>query len=244
MENQSFEQSPVADEKTDKAVQYDAVEATLDHKLSDPVEVAKKENISEEERQRRIEGYKKMIESLEEAPIISPSTSRSPLHSSAAHVEGSSTEATVNSNHNNNNNNNDTVKGVVLLNTFMVAKKRSRAFLHDGHLIWERQRSIIDPDFPEVAKGSVDNENNSSSRVVVAVENILAVHVPVKKNGTGSTSQQPDEPVPVTLFQLHYARRRTRNPNMWKNVTVSFYNKDARIVSTWITTLHDIINGE
>lgn len=145
-------------------------------------------------------------------------------------------------------------KDVVLLNSFRVGRKRHHVYLNEGRLLWEKERrgdTLKDIAIPD------SKADPSYHRQVVPLEDILCVRLQgkVRKSSVcdsdaagaalGGSSSMATETITEenkeTTFQLHYARRRTRNPNMWKNVVIKFHNPDARVVSKWVNTLQDIL---
>lgn len=215
--------------------------------------------INEEERLRQIERYKEMIKNLEAsspdreeaAGDLYPSSSRSPLNAGASTSSLSNTiseSPTMDLRSQRRTPRKDLPadygKNIVLLNSFKVGRKLHHVYLNEGKLIWEKERrgdSLKDIAIPDSKAPS------SYHRQIVLLEDILCVRVPRKdakhsgEAATNSSGSNDDEDERSTTFHLHFARRRTRNPNMWKNAVIKFHNSDPRIVSKWVNTLHDIL---
>lgn len=198
------------------------------------------EQLSEEERQRRIQMYKEMIQSLETpVNILSPSSSKVPLnptedspsHSGAGPLpEKTQLEFDKNS--------------VLLLNSFLVDKKRHRVFLSNGMLIWEREKGNVDSILQD-GKGA---KGDSKSRTLISVDNIIAVKVPPPRHRQNhpatSTDYENIEKFEASSFTLHFARRRTSDLNKWKTANTTFCNSDPRIIRAWVQSIQEILNSK
>lgn len=215
--------------------------------------------ISEEERLRQIERYKEMIKNLEASSPdrddspgdLYPSSSRSPLNAGASNSSLSNTiseSPTMDLRSQRRTPRKDLPpdygKNIVLLNSFKVGRKLHHVYLNEGRLIWEKERrgdSLKDIAIPDSKAPS------SHHRQIVPLEDILCVRVPRKdtkhseETATNSSGPNDEDEDRSTTFQLHYARHRTRNPNIWKNEVMKFHNSDPRIVSKWVNTLQDIL---
>lgn len=225
--------------------------------------------ITEEDRLRQqIETYKEMIKNLEASSTATglreggggggdmyPSSSRSPLNGAASTSSLSNTFSEFPTIDLQSQRKGlirkdlplDYGKDVVLLNSFRVGRKRHNVYLNEGRLTWEKERrgdSLKDIAIPDSKAAP------SFHRQIVPVEDILCVRLlkNSKKTSTGDAGDHPPLTAPedadsrATTFQIHYARRRTGNPNMWKNVAIKFHNPDGTIVARWVATLQDILS--
>lgn len=113
----------------------------------------------------------------------------------------------------------------VLLNTFVVKKKRCRVYLHRGTLIWETER----PPY---------------TRWTLPLTDVLAVRygddwipgLSVKeKQATSSTTVCP------TNFVLHYAVRESKNK--WRHHSVTMSHTDPRQIASWVKTIRNHLLG-
>ncbi|XP_071570266.1 ceramide kinase isoform X2 [Temnothorax nylanderi] len=116
----------------------------------------------------------------------------------------------------------------VLLNTFVVKKKRCRVYFHRGTLIWETER----PPY---------------TRWTLPLTDVLAVRygddwIP----GVSVKEKQPTQPTsPTTVcptnFILHYAVRGPKNK--WRHHSVTMSHTDPRQVASWVKTIRNYLLG-
>ncbi|XP_011175344.1 ceramide kinase [Solenopsis invicta] len=119
-------------------------------------------------------------------------------------------------------------KSAVLLNTFIVKKKRCRVYFHRGTLIWETER----PPY---------------TRWTLPLTDVLAVRygddwIP----GVSVKEKEPTQPTsPTTVcptnFILHYAVRRPKNK--WRHHSVTMSHTDPRQVASWVKTIRNYLLG-
>lgn len=219
--------------------------------------------ITEEDRLRQqIETYKEMIKNLESSPSrdaagngagdMYPTSSRSRLNAAPSTSSLTNTLSDCptmdlrNQRHRPNRKDLPADYGtdVVLLNTFRVGRKRYSVYLNDGKLIWEKERrgdTLKDIAIPD------SRATPSYHRQIVPLEDILCVRSIGKQRRVatptgGGDTQEILGSEEETAFQLHYARRRSRNANIWKNAAIKFQNPDSRIVAKWVSTLRDILS--
>ncbi|RLU21065.1 hypothetical protein DMN91_007681 [Ooceraea biroi] len=115
----------------------------------------------------------------------------------------------------------------VLLNTFVVKKKRCRVYLHRGTLVWETER----PPY---------------TRWTLPLTDVLAVRygddwipgVSVKEKQPTQPTTSPSTVCP-TNFILHYA---VRGPgNKWRHHSVTMSHTDPRQVASWVKTIRNYL---
>ncbi|CAL1678810.1 unnamed protein product [Lasius platythorax] len=113
----------------------------------------------------------------------------------------------------------------VLLNTFVVKKKRCRVYLHRGTLIWETER----PPY---------------TRWTLPLTDVLAVRygddwIP----GLSVKEKQPTSPTTVcpTNFILHYAVCGSKNK--WRHHSVTMSHTDPRQIASWVKTIRNYLLG-
>ncbi|KAM0727928.1 Ceramide kinase [Formica fusca] len=113
----------------------------------------------------------------------------------------------------------------VLLNTFVVKKKRCRVYLHRGTLIWETERSPY-------------------TRWTLPLTDVLAVRygddwIP----GLSVKEKQSTSPTTVcpTNFILHYAVRGSKNK--WRHNSVTMSHTDPRQIASWVKTIRNYLLG-
>ncbi|KOC62165.1 Ceramide kinase [Habropoda laboriosa] len=116
----------------------------------------------------------------------------------------------------------------VLLNTFVVKKKRCRVYFHRGTLIWETEK----PPYTRWTLPMTD---------VLAVRYgddwIPGVNVKEKQPPTSPTSPT----VCPTNFILHYAVRGPKNK--WSHHSVTMSHTDPRQVASWVKTIRNYLMG-
>ncbi|XP_034941938.1 ceramide kinase [Chelonus insularis] len=118
---------------------------------------------------------------------------------------------------------NDQLSNTVLLNTFIIKKKRCRVYFHRGTLIWETERP------PYV-------------RWTLPLTDALAVHygddymTELQSNGKSSEAIPS---TPPTSFILHYAARGSKN--RWSHHHVIMSHKDPRQVASWVKTIRNYL---
>ncbi|XP_076243330.1 ceramide kinase [Calliopsis andreniformis] len=116
----------------------------------------------------------------------------------------------------------------VLLNTFVVKKKRCRVYFHRGTLIWETEK----PPYTRWTLPMTD---------VLAVRYgddwIPGVNFKEKQPPTSPTSPT----VCPTNFILHYAVRGTKNK--WSHHSVTMSHTDPRQVASWVKTIRNYLMG-
>lgn len=262
MDNKSFE--------TDRSKEEDPQKMRYEENASGEEEESENEDptlpISEEERIRQIEKYREMIRNLEAsspdhgaAGDLHPSSSRSPLNapSTSSLTNTISDSPTMDlwsrSRRPRKDLPPDYGKDIVLLNSFYVGRKRHHVYLNEGKLVWEKERrgdTLKDIAIPDTKAAP------SYHRQIVPLEDILCIRVQ-RKNGkqsgeaAGESAESDDnnqvnteEQNKETAFQLHYVRRRSRNPNMWKNAMIKFFNSDPKIIGKWVGTLQDIVSAQ
>ncbi|KOX79352.1 Ceramide kinase [Melipona quadrifasciata] len=116
----------------------------------------------------------------------------------------------------------------VLLNTFVVKKKRCRVYFHRGTLIWETEK----PPYTRWTLPMTD---------VLAVRYgddwIHEVNVKEKQPPTSPTSPT----VCPTNFILHYAVPGPKNK--WSHHSVTMSHTDPRQVASWVKTIRNYLMG-
>ncbi|XP_018352225.1 PREDICTED: ceramide kinase [Trachymyrmex septentrionalis] len=116
----------------------------------------------------------------------------------------------------------------VLLNTFIVKKKRCRVYFHRGTLIWETER----PPY---------------TRWTLPLTDVLAVRYGDDWiSGVSIKEKQPEQPTsPTTVcptnFILHYAVRGSKNK--WRHHSVTMSHTDPRQVASWVKTIRNYLLG-
>ncbi|XP_066583603.1 ceramide kinase isoform X1 [Prorops nasuta] len=115
----------------------------------------------------------------------------------------------------------------VLLNTFVIKKKRCRVYFHRGTLIWETER----PPY---------------TRWTLPLTDVLAVRygddwipgINLKEKTTTSPSSPTVFP---TSFILHYAVRGSKNK--WSHHSVTMSHTDPRQVASWVKTIRNYLTS-
>ncbi|KAH0950646.1 hypothetical protein HN011_000416 [Eciton burchellii] len=115
----------------------------------------------------------------------------------------------------------------VLLNTFVVKKKRCRVYLHRGTLVWETER----PPY---------------TRWTLPLTDVLAVRygddwipgVSIKEKQATQPNTSPNTVCP-TNFILHYAVRGLTNK--WRHHSVTMSHTDPRQVASWVKTIRNYL---
>ncbi|XP_018362135.1 PREDICTED: ceramide kinase-like [Trachymyrmex cornetzi] len=116
----------------------------------------------------------------------------------------------------------------VLLNTFVVKKKRCRVYFHRGTLIWETER----PPY---------------TRWTLPLTDVLAVRYGDDWiSGVSIKEKQPEQTTsPTTVcptnFILHYAVRGSKNK--WRHHSVTMSHTDPRQVASWVKTIRNYLLG-
>lgn len=117
----------------------------------------------------------------------------------------------------------------VLLNTFVVKKKRCRVYFHRGTLIWETEK----PPYTRWTLPMTD---------VLAVRYgddwIHGVNFKEKQLTTSPTSPT----VCPTNFILHYAVHGPKNK--WSHHSVTMSHTDPRQVASWVKTIRNYLMGK
>ncbi|XP_033220098.1 ceramide kinase isoform X2 [Belonocnema kinseyi] len=117
----------------------------------------------------------------------------------------------------------------VLLNTFVIKRKRCRVYLHRGTLIWETERPPYTRwtlPLTDVLSASYGNEWISS------MNNI-------KEKEPPTTPSSPN--VSSTSFVLHYAS--TGPKSVWRHHSVTMRHTDPRQIASWVKTIRNCLNG-
>jgi len=122
----------------------------------------------------------------------------------------------------------------VLLNTFVIRKKRCRVYFHRGTLTWE-------------------SEGAPYARQTLPLSDVIAVHYvhsPDRTHCCPTADQPDDKPVGEatstttprhTSFVLHYVTRGLKNK--WKHETVTMDHTDPRQIASWVKTIRNYLSG-
>ncbi|XP_046682846.1 ceramide kinase [Homalodisca vitripennis] len=115
---------------------------------------------------------------------------------------------------------NDSIWDIVLLNTFIISKKKFKVYFHRKTLIWER-------------------ETPPHSRTSLPVNDIIAVKY--LHNSDQSCCCNVDNGVESThqVFTVHFVVQEKQN--QWKYKRVDLESSDHRQVTTWVTTLDSML---
>nr|XP_031847729.1 ceramide kinase isoform X3 [Nomia melanderi] len=114
----------------------------------------------------------------------------------------------------------------VLLNTFIVKKKRCRVYFHRGTLIWETEK-------PPYTRWTLPMSDVLAVRY--GDDWIPGVNVKEKQPPTSPTSPT----VCPTNFILHYAVRGPKNK--WSHHSVTMSHTDPRQVASWVKTIRNYL---
>ncbi|XP_046623003.1 ceramide kinase isoform X1 [Neodiprion virginianus] len=116
---------------------------------------------------------------------------------------------------------NDHASDAVLLNTFVIRKKRCRVYFHRGTLIWETER----PPY---------------TRWTLPLTDVLAAHYgnDADVDNTGGVDEKSQAP---TSFVLHYAARGSKHK--WSHHSVRMSHTDSRQVASWVKTIRNYLSG-
>lgn len=113
---------------------------------------------------------------------------------------------------------NDHTSDAVLLNTFVIRKKRCRVYFHRGTLIWETERAPY-------------------TRWTLPLTDVLAARYCDEKD-----EEIVDEKLAApTSFVLHYAARGSKNK--WSHHSVRMSHTDPRQVASWVKTIRNYLTG-
>lgn len=131
----------------------------------------------------------------------------------------------------------ESVWDTVLLNTFVVCKKKCKVYFHHGTLIWE-------------------TEAPPHSRATLPVEDIITVDY-VHTNdlsccsdtgryipdlaGSSQDLDYVDNSVQHLAFKIHYVNHEKQNK--WRYRVVTLKSSDPRQVSTWVKTFRTLLKG-
>lgn len=145
----------------------------------------------------------------------------------------------------------------ILLNTFLIKKKRYRALLNYGTIIYEREETV---------------NSKQNDKTIIPVSDILAFDrsnnrsVPGEESTSSSSSQEPSSPSTLdpsgsdnvttktssTLKEyltIHYAKRVIKSPqdcNRWQKQTVVLKSTgtDPTIITNWYNALQKIVGEQ
>ncbi|KAK0095273.1 hypothetical protein PV326_008794 [Microctonus aethiopoides] len=120
---------------------------------------------------------------------------------------------------------NDQFSGTVLLNTFVIKKKRCRVYFHRGTLIWETER-------PPYIRWTLPL---TDALAVNYGDDYLPETRLKEKDLDTITSSSP------TSFTLHYAARGQKN--RWSHHNVVMSHTDPRQVASWVKTIRNYLSN-
>lgn len=121
----------------------------------------------------------------------------------------------------------DQCSQTVLLNTFVIKKKRCRVYFHQGTLIWETER----PPYTRWTLPMTDVLSASYGDDWTPTMNN------VKKKDSLSTSPS----LSLTSFVLHYAACGSKSK--WRHHSVTMSHSDPRQIGSWVKTIQNYLNG-
>lgn len=142
---------------------------------------------------------------------------------------------------------NSDFRSAVLLNTFLVEKKRYRVFYNNGLLVWEKEKS-------------------KKNKCCIPIEDLISVSLPKQRKIT-SQSQGfpvidsaspslnsdviPNEEFTYKSFTINYAKRlidveqgtADKDVNKWRTHSLTLHNNDKMIVKEWFDTLSKVLSA-
>ncbi|XP_012258476.2 ceramide kinase [Athalia rosae] len=117
---------------------------------------------------------------------------------------------------------NDHTSDAVLLNTFVIRKKRCKVYFHRGTLIWETERAPY-------------------TRWTLPLTDVLAAHYGNGEDEEISMGNVDEKVFSPTSFTIHYAARGAKNK--WSHHTVTMSHTDSRQVGSWVKTIRNYLTG-
>ncbi|XP_012278630.1 ceramide kinase [Orussus abietinus] len=115
--------------------------------------------------------------------------------------------------------------GAVLLNTFVIKKKRCRVYFHRGTLIWETER-------PPYTRWTLPLTDALAARFADG-------SVPISPESKEKQSSPPTSS--PTSFVLHYAAQGPKNK--WSHHTVTMSHTEPRQVASWVKTIRNYLKN-
>ncbi|XP_063993860.1 ceramide kinase [Diachasmimorpha longicaudata] len=124
----------------------------------------------------------------------------------------------------------------VLLNTFVIKKKRCKVYFHRGTIIWETEKPPYTRwTLPLTDALAVNYGDNYIHESWIGGQNSAAAAAAAAAAGGGA----PALPSSPTSFILHYAARRPNN--RWSHHTVVMYHSDSRQIASWVITIRNYL---
>lgn len=133
----------------------------------------------------------------------------------------------------------------ILLNTFLIKKKRYRALLNYGTIIYEREEI---------------NNSKQNEKTIIPVSDIVALEKSNNRQTSdeSSTVSSSSSPSDVTasknnekpfkeFLTIHYAKRVIKSPldcNRWQKIIVVFESNCPNIVNNWYCALEQILSDQ